>query len=249
MDPQKLQAEFMSQLGDHLYLKDLFESLPDVYLFVKNRKGQFILGNQLLIRKCNAQRWEDVAGKTDFDFFPKELCENFLRDDTQIMETGQPIINKVELVAADDGSIHWHCTTKLPIRGKDGSIIGVAGATRDLRKASASFMPYEQMAKVIEYIQAHFCEAIEPKQLAEIAHLSVSQLERKFRRLFHVSPTQYVTRVRVNAACRELEHTNKKIAAIARELGFYDHSYFTKRFSEFMGMSPADYRRKHVYGE
>jgi AraC-like DNA-binding protein len=135
------------------------------------------------------------------------------------------------------------------VRDEDGSIVGVAGATRDLRKASASFTPYEQMAKVVEYIRSECRNPIEPKQLAAIAHLSVSQLERKFRRLFHVSPTQYITRIRINAACRELVNTNKKIAAIAREMGFYDHSYFTKRFKEFMGTSPAEYRKKQVYGK
>lgn len=249
MDAQELKEEFCRQAGNHLYLKDLFESLPDVYLFVKNKHGQFVMSNEMLVRKCNMRREEEVIGKTDADFFPRELCENYLRDDTHIIETGEPIVNKVELVASDDGSINWHITTKLAVRGLDGSIIGVAGATRDLRKASASFTPYEQMARVIEYIRREYRNPIEPKQLAEIAHLSVSQLERKFRKIFHASPTQYITRVRVNAACHELTTTNKKIAAIARELGFYDHSYFTKRFTEFMGMAPADYRRKHVFGE
>jgi PAS domain S-box-containing protein len=232
-------------MGDCLFLKQLFESLPDVYLFVKNRRGEFVMGNQMLAHKFGFLSEDEIIGKTDYDLSPKELADNFAKDDNRIIETGQPIVNKVELVQNEDGSINWHVTTKVPVRGADGSIIGVAGATRDLRKASASFQPYEQMERVVEYIRANYRGRIEPKDLAAVAHLSVSQLERKFRRMFHASPTQYVTRVRINAACHELAHSNKKIAVVAGELGFYDHSYFTKRFREFMGVSPAEYRRRH----
>jgi hypothetical protein len=43
MGPQRVRDEFFRQVGDHLYLRELFESLPDVYLFVKNRHGQFVM--------------------------------------------------------------------------------------------------------------------------------------------------------------------------------------------------------------
>ncbi|EDY16394.1 transcriptional regulator, AraC family [Chthoniobacter flavus Ellin428] len=51
--------------------------------------------------------------------------------------------------------------------------------------------------------------------------------------------------MRVEAASRKLADTDKTIAAVAVECGFYDHAHFTRSFHAVTGISPSRYRREH----
>jgi len=81
-------------------------------------------------------------------------------------------------------------------------------------------------------------------QLAKPANMSVRQLERRFRETFHMTPMQYLTKRRILHACDLLTGTSMQITEIALEKGFYDHSSFSKKFSEMMGTAPSAYRKK-----
>lgn len=82
-------------------------------------------------------------------------------------------------------------------------------------------------------------------QLARLAGLSVSQLDRRFKRLFQMTPREFVLRVRLNAACRMLASTEDSITDIALRTGFYDQSHFTKHFRRQIGVTPRSYRGKY----
>ena len=75
-------------------------------------------------------------------------------------------------------------------------------------------------------------------------NLLVSQLQREFRRLFHMSPGDYVQHVRLTVARRELAHSDKSAGRIALDCGFYDLSHFTRMFHAATGMRPTAYRRR-----
>lgn len=79
-----------------------------------------------------------------------------------------------------------------------------------------------------------------------MVHLSVSQFERRFRKVFQTSPLKHIMRVRIRAASVRLTTTNDTIAAIALDCGFYDHSHFTRNFRKVMGTSPKDYRQQYM---
>jgi transcriptional regulator GlxA family with amidase domain len=80
--------------------------------------------------------------------------------------------------------------------------------------------------------------------MARSAQLSVSQLQREFRRLLHMTPSDYLLRVRVLMARRRLEQTAEPIGAIALDTGFYDQSHFTRTFRTITGLRPLEYRRR-----
>ncbi len=79
-------------------------------------------------------------------------------------------------------------------------------------------------------------------EIAKIADLSVSQLDRRFKQLFQMTPQQYVIRVRVHEATRRLLETDHALGVIALETGFYDQAHFTRAFKALMGCSPSAYR-------
>ena len=88
-------------------------------------------------------------------------------------------------------------------------------------------------------------EKIDFRHLARLVPLSISQFDRRFKRLFQLTPQQFLLRVRLNAACQMLASTDRSILQIALRTGFYDQSYFTKHFRRQMGMTPTAYRRKY----
>ena len=91
-------------------------------------------------------------------------------------------------------------------------------------------------------MEAHFSEAVRMQALADLAGLSLSQLERQFRRVFHLTPQQWLTRLRIEAAMQQLQGDDT-IAAIGQSCGFSDQSAFSRQFKAMVGLTPRDYRR------
>lgn len=80
--------------------------------------------------------------------------------------------------------------------------------------------------------------------LAQIAGVSMSQVERDFLGLFGVSPLKYQTRLKIQASLDLLEHM--PITHVALACGYSDQSAFSRQFRTVVGSSPAQYRRSLV---
>ncbi len=246
MDAAKLKSDFLARMHSPQQMQMLFNHLPDVYFFVKDRKGRFVMANDAFVRQCGAANECEIIGKSDFDYFPLGRAESYVQDDTFVMETGESIIDRVELAPDPGNSINWFITVKVPIYSADGVIIGLAGTARDITRAGLALRPYTEMRAVLEFVRDNFSRPIEIKELAALVHLSVSQFERRFRRVFQISPLKHIMNVRIRAASVRLTTTNDTIAAIALDCGFYDHSHFTRNFRKIMGVSPKEYRKQYM---
>ena len=227
-------------------MEALFSHLPNVYFFAKNLQGKFVMANQSFARQCGVQSEQKLIGKTDIDFFPADLANIYTQDDQQVMRTGISIINRVELFVNNNGALNWFSTTKVPMHDKTGKIIGIAGTTHEVHEANSSLQPYKQLAKVVQHIRKNYNNQIPISDLATIVNQSVSQFQRRFKSVFHITPLHYINRIRINAACRQLRESNDTISTIAQRCGFYDHSYFTKQFIKQIGMRPKEYRKQEL---
>lgn len=242
----QLKLNFLKRMHSPQQMQVLFNHLPDVYYFVKDRDGRFIMGNNAFIKQCGARSEAEVIGKNDFDFFPLGRAESYVQDDAYVIETGESIVDRVELAPDPGNSINWFITTKVPIYSNDSEIIGLAGTSRDITGARLALRPYTEMRVVLEYLRDNYSQSIEVKDLAALLHLSVSQFERRFRKVFQISPIKHIMNVRIRAASLQLTTTNDTIASIALDCGFYDHSHFTRNFHRIMGVSPKVYRDKYI---
>ena len=225
--------------------QELFEYLPDTYFFAKDREGRFIAANKSFIQGCGLKNEDDLIGKTDLDVWPRHLAEGYRRDDLLVMKHGNPIINKLELSKNPKGGTDWFCTTKIPLRDRDGAISGIAGYARDVRKGNSTFKPYMEMSKVIEYILSNYGSALTLQSLAAIAAMSPSKFERRFKAIFGITPTAYIQSIRIQAACQMLAEGEFSVSQIAFKTGHYDHSHFNRYFSKLMGQSATEYRKAH----
>jgi len=247
-DSSRLRDRFVSRLPATLGL-DMLDRVADVYFFVKDRDRRFVLCNRAFLRLMGVTREQDLIGRRDTDFSPEHLCEKYERDDHAVLTRGVEILDEIELVRNNDGSIDWFSTTKLPVRGRDGrTVIGVAGLTRDLRKMRSSSERFLFMAPVIETIMNEYGRPLPIAELARKVSLSPSQFRRQFKRRFQVTPLDYIRQVRLAAACDLLVATDRTIADIASVTGFYDQSHLTNELARHKGTTPRRYRERYRRG-
>lgn len=242
MDTARFQSEFLNRVDEARGLALLFDNLPEIYLFVKNRKSQFTKVNRSLLHMLGLTDESEMLGKTDMDFYPPEIARKYIEEDQQVMKQQKGYTNRIWLVPGPDGLLVWYLCSKIPLYSRSGKVIGIAGTLRDYKTAGAVLEPYHEMADIIEYITRKYAAKIEIHHLAEMACLSVSQFERRFKKLFQLTPLQYILKVRMHMACHSLVQSNASITQIAQNCGFYDHSYFTRKFVKMFGLTPKNYR-------
>jgi AraC family transcriptional regulator len=97
--------------------------------------------------------------------------------------------------------------------------------------------------RVREYVDAHLCSRLDVHALARVVGLSASQFSRVFQKAVGVSPHRYVVQCRVIRAKELLATTRLSLTEIALTSGFADHSHFSRRFHEFTGVAPREFRR------
>lgn len=234
--------DFLDQIEPGAHFEQLIGCLRDTNYFAKNRAGQFVLMDDGFVAMLGCKHREEVLGRTDFDFFPKDLARKYVSDDRQVMSSGVPLRDLIEPVPDDDLTFSWWAVNKVPLRNRDGAIIGLAGITSKLSIHSAPSPYGESMFKVLHTIGQRYRERVSVAKLAGDAGLSVRSLERNFLRTFNTTPLRYLNRVRLQAVRHSLIHTNKALSLIADECGFYDQSHMTAQFTRHFGMSPRKYR-------
>ena len=84
--------------------------------------------------------------------------------------------------------------------------------------------------------------ALKVADLAAAADCSEGQLERRMKRVFGLTATQYVLRARVDRAATLLIDTDRPIAEVAAECGFSDQANLTRQFGRLIGETPARFR-------
>ncbi len=110
-------------------LNTLIQNLPDA-IYMKDINYRKIISNKGDLINCGAKRPEEVIGLTDFDIFPKEMAEKYFEDDQQVIEHGKTIFNREEELPGNPK--RWILTTKVPLRNKNGQIIGLVGIGHDI---------------------------------------------------------------------------------------------------------------------
>jgi phosphoserine phosphatase RsbU/P len=137
-------AEEKLRHSEALY-HSLVETLPQ-NIFRKNLDYRFTFANQQFCRVLS-KPLEEIVGKTDFDFFPRELAEKYQRDDRRVIETGEPYETVEEHQPPGGGKLYVQ-VVKTPLRTVDGKIIGLQAifwditqqrmAEEKIRKANAA---------------------------------------------------------------------------------------------------------------
>ena len=141
-------------LDDRHLLDALLEHSPD-HVYFKDRQSRFVRVSRSLAEWMGLSDPMEAIGKSDDDFFAAEHAEKARTDEDVILRTGRALIGVEECEVWPDGRETWVSTTKAPLRGRDGKIIGIFGMSRDItaRKAAEELVPV-QAALLEEQAQA-----------------------------------------------------------------------------------------------
>ena len=117
---------------DRTLLMDALEAnIPDKVYF-KDTQGRFLHLSNSHLKGTHLKSLEDAIGKTDFDLFTEEHARAAWEDEQRIIRTGEPIVNKEEKETWPDGPDTWVLTTKMPLRDRNGVIVGTFGISHDI---------------------------------------------------------------------------------------------------------------------
>jgi PAS domain S-box-containing protein len=100
-------------------------------LFVKDREYRFVLVNAALCAMVGFPR-EELVGKTDYDFFPKEEADFFRQKDEELFVTGARVRIEEEHITDASGGEHVLATIKAPLRDERGTITHLVGIIHDI---------------------------------------------------------------------------------------------------------------------
>ncbi|MBM4050649.1 MAG: PAS domain S-box protein, partial [Planctomycetes bacterium] len=108
--------------------RTLVENIPQK-IFLKDRESRYVSCNGHYAADLGLGP-EDIAGKSDYDFYPRELAEKYRADDREVMESGQ--IRDIEEPYTKAGERRFVHTIKAPVKDEQGAVVGVLGVFWDV---------------------------------------------------------------------------------------------------------------------
>ena len=229
-------------------LSELFEHVPDTAFFVKDSAGRYLAVNTSMAERVGAGSPRNLIGRTVRDLFPSDLAERFARQDDQVVRSGRPILDTLELHWYARRRTGWCFTTKLPLRDPSGRIIGVVGISRDLHAPAGAGQIPAGLIQALDHLETQYSEPLSPASLARLAGMPPVRFARLIKRLFRITPSRLISQTRLAAASRMLEDTDKQVVEVAHACGFYDHSAFTRAFRTATGLTPTEFRKSRREG-
>jgi transcriptional regulator GlxA family with amidase domain len=103
----------------------------------------------------------------------------------------------------------------------------------------------EPIKEAQAYIEKNFTEKISVEELALRFAIGRRHFERRFKKSTHNTPMEYIQRVKIEAAKRQLESGRKNVTEVMYEVGYADTKAFRTIFKKITGMSPIDYKNRY----
>lgn len=234
-------AQFINNIN---LVMPLINSLSNITFFVKNKNAEYQLVNNPFADRCNIKDINGIIGKRSEEVFSTELGLSYTEQDFNVMLHRRRIANRLELHSYKAGILGWCITTKVPIFNHASEVVGIAGISIDLQEDKLIRPDLNSKLKsVIAHIDQHFQHTIMIQDLAKIAKLSISQLDRQFKAIFQMTPLQFIQKKRLEHAIYLLTQ-DITITDISFLCGYTDHSAFSRKFKELTALTPSQFKKQ-----
>ncbi len=118
-------------LAGELVTQTIMNNSEDTIYF-KNLDSQFILNSKAHANQFNEKDPRDMIGKSDYDYFPPEFVQVALEDERSVIESGKPVLGRIERWDKPNGETVWFQAYKYPLYDLQGNIIGTWGTSRNI---------------------------------------------------------------------------------------------------------------------
>jgi len=221
----------------------LMNELSATLFCAKDSGGRYVAVNQAFVDRTGERSRRGVLGRRSEDLFVPQLAEHYTAQDRAVLDLGKPLRNELELIRRPGGLPGWYLTAKLPVR-VDSVVVGLVSMSQDLRSYDTADVAVHSLSRVVALVHEKLAEPITVAHLAAAAGCSPSTLDRRMRKVFSLSPQQFVLRARIDHAAALLSSSDLSIAEVATRSGFYDQAVLTRTFGRLTGDTPAQFRRR-----
>jgi AraC-like DNA-binding protein len=239
-----IDGTFFAQGLDVGALVGLFDYLPGVIFYAKDRESRYVAANRAMLMAKELEDPRDLLGKTDRDFHPSVLADAYIAEDQRILEIGEPLPNQVWFIIDRSGKPGWFQSTKIPLRNGEGEVLGIAGVRYSIETPEDRKRQFRRLAPVIRHLEEHYTETVSMSEMAALAGMSSTHFNREFHAIFRMSPTRFLHALRIEKARQLLTGTDDPIGEIALVTGYHDQSHFSRNFQRVVKMTPRAFRKR-----
>jgi AraC-like DNA-binding protein len=244
MPQNKIQVAFLNSLADPFAFRLMFDHVADVLFFIKDRESRLIGASRPILERLGVKSEEEIIGTRDADFFPEAIANSFREDDEFVFTTGTTLTDRLEAWYDERRTFDWFLTTKVPLKGRDDTVVGLMGITR--RAGTSTTHPFsEEASTLMNFLEQNTDRIVSTAEVAEVVGVSERTLNRRVQEMMGTTPYELMLQIRIRKAAESLVKTPDSILSIAKSHGFCDQSTFTQHFRKRTGLTPKQFRKRH----
>lgn len=108
----------------------------------------------------------------------------------------------------------------------------------------STYIDTQRIERAMNYMNQYYKEPVRLERLANLCCMSPNYFHKVFRKTLNITPANYLTLLRMNAALQLLTDKQISVKNIAYELGFTDDAHFCRSFKKYYGITPGEYQKK-----
>jgi len=175
----------------------------------------------------------------------------------EVAMTDGTIITEIDgLYSSGGASSYWNLLLHIieKYTGRELAIMAAKFFAIEIdRKSQSPFVMFNGQKKhedepiklAQEFIEHNYTAKLSVDGLADQFAIGRRHFERRFKKATNNTPSEYIQRVKVEAAKKQLENSSKNVNEIMYQVGYNDVKAFRAVFKKFTGLSPADYKHKY----
>ena len=105
--------------------------------------------------------------------------------------------------------------------------------------------PSVAIGRALDHLQRNFHRPLTVAEIGAIAHLSPRRLTARSQEEVGFAPGEYLRRIRIEEAARQMVTSDAPIGEIALACGFYDQAHLTREFRRRFDVTPREYRKRY----
>jgi PAS domain S-box-containing protein len=188
---KSFQSDFFARNPAIDPMTRIMAQAPGSSLFVKDSESRYVRANAGTLETYGLKQEEELIGRRNRDFFPALLADAYESEDRRVVESGEPLLNEIWLVPHVRGTPRWFVSSKAPLFDTAGKIIGLVGLMHPIATPEDQREHFQELRRVMEFIDQNFVDEITVERLAEIVLLpkaSREEISSSFRGLHAKTP-------------------------------------------------------------